>query len=47
MRCDLCKHLAVHSKNSLLSESCAEMILRLLIVQERMDELQMAAAAAA
>jgi hypothetical protein len=45
MKCDLCKHPAMHSKNDLLCESCAEMILRLLIVKERMDELQMAAAA--
>jgi hypothetical protein len=49
MKCDLCKHSAVHSKKTLLCESCAEMIQRLLIVRERMEfhEHQMPTAAAA
>lgn len=37
MKCDLCKHRDVHSKNELLCDDCAEMIRRLLIVQKRMD----------
>jgi hypothetical protein len=37
MKCDLCKHEDVHSENSRLCESCAEMVQRLLIVKQRMD----------
>jgi hypothetical protein len=37
MKCDLCKHRELHSKNNLLCESCAEMIERLVVVQNRMD----------
>jgi hypothetical protein len=37
MKCDLCKHPDVHSKNSLLCKCCAEMIQRLAIVQKGMD----------
>jgi hypothetical protein len=49
MKCDLCKHPDVHSKNSLLCKCCAEMIHRLAIVQKGMDspEPRMVAAAAA
>jgi len=50
MKCDLCKHQDVHSKNELLCDNCAEMIQRLVIVQKRMDsspEPRMFAAAAA
>lgn len=39
MKCDLCKHREPHSKNSLLCESCAEMIQRLVVVQKRMEFL--------
>jgi hypothetical protein len=37
MKCDLCKHRELHSKSSLLCESCAEMIQRLLVLQTRME----------
>jgi hypothetical protein len=49
MKCDLCEHQDVHSKNELLCEDCAEMIQRLLVVQKRTDspEPRMFAAAAA
>jgi hypothetical protein len=49
MKCDLCKHYDVRSENNLHCESCAEMIQRLLIVQQRMafHEPPMAAAASA
>jgi hypothetical protein len=49
MKCDLCEHQNMRSKNKLLCEDCAEMIQRLLIVQQRMDshEPGLAATAAA
>ena len=49
MKCDLCEKQVVHSKKSPLCEGCAEMIQRLLIVQQRMDsnEPRMTATAAA
>jgi hypothetical protein len=37
MNCDLCKHWELDLENSFLCEPCAEMIQRLLIVQNRMD----------
>ena len=39
-KCDLCKHQNVHSDNYLLCNSCAEMIERLLAVQEPTDTLE-------
>jgi hypothetical protein len=39
-KCDLCKHQNVHSDNDLLCESCAEMIERLLAVQEPTETLE-------
>jgi hypothetical protein len=49
MKCNLCEKQNVHSKKSQLCGGCAEMIQRLLIVQQRMDsaEPRMAVAAAA
>lgn len=48
MKCDLCKHRELHSKNhNLLCESCAEMIQRLVTVQQRMATLEPQKAAAA
>jgi hypothetical protein len=37
MKCDLCKKTNVRSKNSQLCAGCAEMIQRLLVVQQRID----------
>jgi hypothetical protein len=39
MKCDLCGHRELHSKNKLLCESCAEMVQRLLVVQQRIDSM--------
>jgi hypothetical protein len=49
MNCDLCEKRPVRTKKSQLCNSCAEMIQRLIIVQQRMDlpEPRMVAAAAA
>jgi hypothetical protein len=47
MKCDLCKHRELHSKNNLLCGSCAEMIQRLVTVQQRMAALEPDKAAAA
>lgn len=52
MKCDLCEHQNVHSDNNLLCDSCAEMIQRLLAVQEpteplKPDETALAAAPSA
>jgi hypothetical protein len=45
--CDLCARQHVHSKKSQLCEGCAEMIQRLVIVQQRMDSQEPRVAAAA
>jgi hypothetical protein len=42
MKCELCKHEDVHSENSRLCKSCAEMVQRLLIVKQRMDSQESA-----
>jgi hypothetical protein len=49
MKCDLCEKQNVVSKKTRLCEGCAEMIQRLLIVQQRMSspETRLAASAAA
>jgi hypothetical protein len=40
MKCDLCKHRAVDSKSKLPCANCAEMIQRLLVVQEQIDFIE-------
>ncbi len=49
MKCDLCKKQDIHSKKSPLCEGCAEMVKRLLIVQQRIKspESHITASAAA
>ena len=46
MNCDLCKHKEINSANDLLCDGCAEMIQRLLTVQQRMESQQSSLATA-
>jgi hypothetical protein len=47
MNCDLCKHRGLDLENGFLCETCAEMIQRLLIAQQRIDSCESRKTAAA